>query len=89
MMTATTANRTNGQATSTPICTTPKKRGFKGVPCLACGEEMMRVYFDDLTTFSCGRDDCGTEFTLEEIRERIDGWNKVLAFFETAPEIDE
>ena len=80
----TTATQTNGK----PTCTQPQKRGFK-VCCLACGEQGgVRIYLDDMAgLFQCN--ECEAEFTPEEIRERIAGWEAVLAWVESAPAIEE
>lgn len=75
---------TQTQTNGTPVCTKPVKRGFP-VHCLECGEtECVRVYLDDVTgMFQCNN--CDAEYTPADVRERLAGWEAVLAWVETAP----
>lgn len=70
-----------------PIATTYQKRGFQGIKCLACGEETIRVYVDDVMLFQCS--DCEAELNAAEIAERIAGWERLLAWTALAPILEE
>jgi hypothetical protein len=60
-------------------------RGFSIERCPICGEEgsTLSVILEDVSSFRCGTNDC--EFTTDDIRKLVNGWQAVLAWVETAP----
>ena len=61
------------------------KRGFK-VNCPFCGEDgNLRLEVEDVHSLTCSS--CDAEFTTEDIRQVIDGWRRLLAWLDAAPEL--
>lgn len=49
--------------------------------CLKCGEVcLIKLHLDDCTTLQCN--ECDETFTLDEVREMVEGWNKALPALE-------
>jgi transcription elongation factor Elf1 len=60
------------------------KKGFGYLPCPLCGAEAtVSVDLDDLDTFRCG--ECDDTFTAYDLRERMEKWQKVLGWLDSAP----
>jgi hypothetical protein len=58
--------------------------GFGCLPCPKCGEAgYVTVHLYDLQTFEC--QECGDEFTIEEIRGLVESWTRVLAWIDAVP----
>lgn len=70
----------------------PVKRGFGSVlRCLHCGEAgCLAINLHTLTdddSIRCGN--CEADYGLDEVREVIEAWGKVLAWVEAAPQLEE
>lgn len=68
----------------TTEATLETKRGMK-LPCPKCGEQeaMIQLDLDDGQTCSCR--ECDDEFSLDDVREFIGRWAKMIAWIETMP----
>lgn len=63
---------------------TTTTRGFQDIRCPKCGEaDVVTVALFDLQTFSCSS--CSEEFTADDVRAMIAGWERVLAWVALAP----
>jgi hypothetical protein len=64
------------------------RRGFPDLVCIKCGDDSntVRVSLADTSEFVC---DCGAEFTAEDVRQFLAAWQKVLAWIDLAPAIEE
>lgn len=69
-------------ATATATAT----KGFT-VGCLKCGETGVRLNLEDLDTFCCPS--CDDEFTLDDVREHMAKWARVVQWIDAAPAEDE
>lgn len=86
-MSAKLANTTATNAV--PTCR-PVKRGFNYLPCPRCGQEEATVSIDlhDLTdpeAIQCR--DCDATFGIEEVRDIVAKWQRVLLWIDSAPEL--
>ena len=58
------------------------------VACPYCGEEgAVRIYVHDMTEFSCGS--CDAEWDAASLRAMFAKWEWLLAWVETAPEVED
>lgn len=66
------------------------KRGFPGLPCLYCGEsDCVNVDLSEVTgndAFRCSQ--CDMDFSVADVRARIDAWDHVISWITLAPVID-
>jgi uncharacterized Zn finger protein len=55
------------------------------LPCPTCGEEQATITLSlaDCETLHC--EDCGSDYTLDDVRSLIARWQRVLAWVEQAP----
>jgi hypothetical protein len=60
-------------------------RGFPGLRCPICGSEDGLLYLDlgGLDDFRCTANDC--EFTVEDVRQFIGQWSRLVAWIDQAP----
>jgi hypothetical protein len=77
-MESTTATRPADQPTRV-------KRGFRGICCILCAdaEAVISLDLDDCHTLRCGA--CDDTFTLEDVREHVAAWQRVIAWVDAAP----
>lgn len=74
-MTQTTTKTTDAKTTN---------RGFKGVPCIKCGEtDCVRLDLADVKLFTCTS--CEEEFAAEDVEAIISAWDGVLSWVKMAP----
>lgn len=65
----------------------PVNRGFPGLRCPCCGEtDSLSVDLDNLY-IRCRENEC--EVSMDEVRELIAQWQRVLAWLEMAPALPE
>ena len=65
------------------MATAKTRTGFKA-PCLRCGEnDTVMLDLSDLETCHCNS--CDAEFTIEQVREVLVTWAKIIAWIDTAP----
>jgi hypothetical protein len=64
----------------------PLGRGFAAV-CIRCGnpEAIVRLNLADVSEFKC--DECGEEFTADDVRQFCGAWQRVLAWIDLADAI--
>lgn len=67
----------------------PVRRGFGPLPCLLCGEADASVSLDiaDMQTVKCNA--CDGETTIDDIRETLATWRRVIDWVDQAPELPE
>jgi hypothetical protein len=73
-------------ATASPqTAVPPQARGFPGLRCPICGSEDGLLYLDlgGLDDFRCTANDC--EFTVEDVRQFIGQWSRLVAWIDQAP----
>ena len=73
-------------ATASPqTAAAPPPRGFPGLRCPICGSEDGLLYLDlgGLDDFRCTANDC--EFTVEDVRQFIGQWSRLVAWIDQAP----
>jgi transposase-like protein len=63
----------------------PARRGFPDVHCLRCGNPDAAVSVDlhDVGSFRCS--ECQEEWTADDVRAQLRGWEAVLRWVESAP----
>jgi hypothetical protein len=62
---------------------TKTAKGFQ-VRCICCGaEDAVWVSLQDTESFSCSS--CSEPFAADDVRAMIAGWERVLAWIESAP----
>lgn len=80
---STTTDRTADLPTSPP-------RGFPGLPCLRCGEVGdVNLNLNEITgdeALYCGN--CDAKYGLDEVRDTVATWQKVLAWVDLAPIVE-
>lgn len=71
-------------ATTRPA-TPSTRRGFSSLRCPLCGtaDETQCLDLDDLQTLHCAG--CGEDYTLDDVRELIAAWQRLLAWIDAAP----
>lgn len=75
----------NATAIATNATPAPVKRGFEGLKCPLCGgnDSAQSLDLDDLHNVHCG--ECGEEYTLDDVREMMAAWQRVLDWVALAP----
>jgi hypothetical protein len=65
----------------------PLGRGFPAV-CIRCGnaDAIIRVNLADVTEFRC--DECGEEYTADDVRQFCGAWTSVLSWLDQADAIE-
>ncbi len=64
-----------------------QRRGFPSLTCVLCGEaDCVRLDLSDLDTFTCTS--CEADFTLDEVREHLAAWGRVVVWIESAPAVE-
>lgn len=64
--------------------TPPASKGFPGLRCPLCGStDIQALYLDDLTTCRCTS--CEEDYTLDDVRELVAAWSRVLNWIDSAP----
>lgn len=77
----------NATLSSKPEAPTVRK-GFPGIRCPLCGsDDVQTISLDDLETCHCAG--CEEDYTLDDVRQLVAAWGKVLAWVESAPMIAE
>jgi hypothetical protein len=66
-------------------------RGFSGLPCPLCGEPQAatQVTLNDLegSAFHCC--ECDADFGIEDVRNLIANWSRMLDWVESVPQFEE
>ncbi len=79
------------QTAPTPTCTRPALKPMT-LPCPRCGEASASI---SLELFRLGEGeelhchDCDADFSLDEVRELIARWTRVVAWIDTVPQGEE
>lgn len=64
------------------------RRGFAGVRCPLCGsDDVQKIQLDDLETCHCSA--CEEDYTLDDVRQLVAAWQRVLLWIDAAPAIEE
>lgn len=76
----------------TPATTTTKQpvcRGFSGLRCPLCGtaDDVQSIDLDDLQTLHCAG--CGEDYTTDDVRQLLTAWQRVLAWIDATPAVEE
>jgi hypothetical protein len=71
--------------------TTTPSRGFGQLPCPLCGAwNTLSIELSELTKGdACKCLECDEQFGLGDVRARLAAWQRVLAWVDAAPTIDE
>jgi hypothetical protein len=66
----------------------PAQKGFPGLRCPLCGtaEYTQTLDLDDLDGLHCAG--CGEDYTVDDVRELLASWQRVLEWIDTAPSRD-
>jgi hypothetical protein len=72
-----TTNQTSPALSLTPEADPRASRGVL-LPCPKCGKDEVQIQLDldDLRTCTCR--ECGEDFTLDDVRDLIEKWSRVL-----------
>jgi hypothetical protein len=63
----------------------PKPRGFGALPCILCGQETtISLDLDEVDNFHCS--ECDGVFSVSDLRDHMERWQKVLAWIHLAPD---
>jgi hypothetical protein len=73
----------------TELTQTATRRGFKGIRCPLCGSDSdtQTLELDNLDTFLCAG--CDEDYTADDLRQAIAAWQRVLAWIDAAPAIED
>lgn len=67
----------------------PVRCGFPGLTCPLCAQKddaVIALQLDDCETFHCFG--CDADFAVDDVREMIASWQKVLAWIDPAPAVE-
>ena len=72
-----------------PEATPAARRGFAGIRCPLCGsaDDVQSLDLDDLSTFRCGG--CDEQYSLDDVRQLVASWQRVLTWIDAAPVVEE
>lgn len=76
-------------ATQTQKTTQTHRHGFPGLRCPLCGtaDETQSIDLDDLQTIRCAG--CGEDYRVDDVRELLATWQRVLDWIDAAPTVEE